>query len=103
MVDALSRRASLLTTLRTEVVRFDYLKELYENNEDFGDIWGKCLQTHIAVNSIYIQDGFLFQDNRLCIPKSSSKKQIIRELHGEGSGGYMGRDKTIAQVIYRSS
>ena len=63
VANVLSKRASLLTTLRTEVVGSDCLKELYENDEDFGDIWGKFQQTHTAVNSMYIQDGFLFQGN----------------------------------------
>ena len=82
VADALSRRASLLTTLRTEVVGFDCFKELYENDEDFCDIWGKCQQTHTTVNSMHIQDGFVFQGNQLCIPKSSLREQNIRELHG---------------------
>ena len=58
-VDALSRRASLLTTL---------------HSEDFGDIWGKCQQTCIVVNSMYIQDGFLFRGNQFYIPKSSLRE-----------------------------
>jgi len=98
VANVLSRIASLLTTLRTKVVGFDYLKELYENDENFGDIWSKCQQTHTAVNSIYIWDGFLFWGNQLCIPKSSLREHVIRELHGRGLGGHIGRDKTIAMV-----
>ena len=84
MADALGKRASFLTTLRTEVVRFNCPKELYENNEDLGDIWDMCQQTHTAVNNMYIQDGFLFRGNQLYIPKSSLREQIIKELHGGG-------------------
>ena len=94
VADVLNEQVSLLTTLRIEVVGFDCLKEMYKNDEDFGDIQGKCQQTHTTVNSMYIQDGSLFRSNQLCIPKSSLREQIIRELYGGGLGGHMGRDKT---------
>nr|XP_023882357.1 uncharacterized protein LOC111994710 [Quercus suber] len=87
VANALSRQASLLTTLHTEIIGFDCLKELYENDKDFGDIWG----------------WFPFSANQLCIPKSSLREQIIKELHGGGLGGHMGRDKTIALVEERYS
>ncbi|GJV41640.1 putative reverse transcriptase domain-containing protein [Tanacetum coccineum] len=42
-----------------------------------------------------IHDGFLFKGNQLCIPNTSLRLKIIKELHGEG---HVGRDRTLQLV-----
>lgn len=42
-----------------------------------------------------LHDGFLFRDNRLCIPDCSLRLQLTSELHNEG---HVGRDRTLLLV-----
>ena len=44
VVDALSRRHSLLSTIQTTMFKFDHIKELYAVDPDFGEIWRICLE-----------------------------------------------------------
>ena len=81
VADTLSRRVSLLVTLRTKVVGINCLKELYEEDKDFGKIWEKCQQNQTTIEGLHLQDGFLFRGTQLCILESLLMEQIIRELH----------------------
>ena len=45
-----------------------------------------------------LQDGLLFKDIRLCIPKSSMRENIIKEKYNGALGGHFGADKTLEQV-----
>ncbi|GJS89136.1 putative nucleotidyltransferase, ribonuclease H [Tanacetum coccineum] len=74
VVDALSRRSNLLVSMQVDVPGLDVIRQ----NPDFN-----------------IHDGFLFKGNQLCIPNTSLRLKIIKELHGEG---HVGRDRTLQLV-----
>ena len=40
-------------------------------------------------------DGFLFRENKLCVPHSSLHELLVREAHGGGSMGHFGIAKTL--------
>ncbi|GJW27360.1 putative mitochondrial protein [Tanacetum coccineum] len=97
VADALSRRATLLTTMGTKVIGFDCLKDLYALDEDFSEVW-KQNKIGIPGGLYLVQNVFLFFKDRLCIPRGSLREHLIQELHGGGLGGHLGRDKTIKLV-----
>ena len=42
MVDALSRREALVSTLNAKLLEFEYVKKLYANDDDFASVYGAC-------------------------------------------------------------
>ena len=101
VADALSRRACLLTSFEAELPGMDQIKELYEGDEDFGHVWVKHARGQPLGDDYLMQDGYLFKNDRLCIPRSSLRDKLVRELHSSDLSGHVGRDKTIASLEAR--
>ena len=93
MADALSRRYALVSTLNVKLLRFEYVKELYANDDDFASAYGACEKA--AFGKFYRLDGYLFRENRLCVPNSSMRELLVCEAHGGGLMGHFGVRKTL--------
>ncbi|GJU60539.1 RNA-directed DNA polymerase [Tanacetum coccineum] len=93
VAEALSRRHSLLTSIRLQVHGFDVFQHLYIDDPDFASAWKGCPAP--PFHKFIKHDSFLFKNNRLCVPRCSIRDAIILEYQQGGLGGHFGRDKTI--------
>ncbi|KAG7530867.1 Zinc finger CCHC-type [Arabidopsis thaliana x Arabidopsis arenosa] len=93
VADALSRRYTLLSTLDAKLLGFEQIKELYDSDPDFQEIYKSCPK--LASGRYHRQDGFLFYGNRLCVPRCSLRDLFVREAHGGGLMGHFGVAKTL--------
>jgi len=93
VTDALSRRYALVSTLNAKFLGFDYVKELYANNDDFASVYGECEK--VVSGKFYRPNGYLFRENRLCVPNSSMRELLVCEAHGGGLMGHFGVRKTL--------
>ncbi|KAL6312621.1 hypothetical protein AAG906_006800 [Vitis piasezkii] len=99
VVDALSRRYALVSTLNAKLLGFEYVKELYANNDDFSSVYGACEK--IAFGKFYRLDGYLFRENRLCVPNSSMHELLVHEAHGGGLMGHFGaKSRVLPHGLY---
>ncbi|PKU79630.1 putative mitochondrial protein [Dendrobium catenatum] len=97
VADALSRRAALLTRLQTEVTGMQEMKALYAEDTDFGSIWESCC-FGTPQDDFSVRHGFLFKGNSLCVPESSWRQQLIKDIHCGGLAAHVGRDRTLQQL-----
>ena len=56
------------------------IKERYPTNEEFNDIYQSCLDG--PKGTYHIKQGFLFNGNRLCIPKLPLRMLLVKQVHG---------------------
>ncbi|RDY05079.1 Retrovirus-related Pol polyprotein from transposon 17.6, partial [Mucuna pruriens] len=77
MVDALSKRNVLIAMLETKLLGLECLKELYENDIDFGKVFSLC--ANLVNNECFRRDSFLFKEKGLCVPKSSIKDLLVNK------------------------
>ena len=94
VADALSRQYTLLTTLDAKLLGFEFLKDLYATDPDFGGIFTSLPRD--TREHYFIAQGFLYYKDKLCIPLSSMQSLLIREAHGGGLMGHFGITKTLS-------
>jgi len=97
VADALSRRYALISILDTKLLGFEYIKDLYSSDHDFANVFEAC--EHAAFGKFYRHEGFLFRENRLCVPICSLRELLVREAHGGGLMGHFGVRKTLEVLI----
>jgi len=94
VVDALSRCHNLLNTLGSQILGFDNIMELYEQDAQFASIYASCLKK--PCDGFYLSKGYLFNKRKLCIPQRSIRKLLVIESHEGGLMGHHGVDKTLS-------
>lgn len=94
VADALSQRHSFLTTMKANVLGFEEIKGLYKEDEFFRKVIDECANG--AYKEFILHDGYLFNNNRLCILDCSFHWKIIKEVHDGGLSDHFGQDKTVA-------
>ena len=66
---------------------------MYANDADFANVYMACYRA--AFGKFYKHDGYLFKENKLCVPNCSMHELLLREAHGGGLMGHFGVRKTL--------
>ena len=88
VVDALSRVSLVMQEIKISTLGFENLIAIYKEDVDFKDIHASYenLVTHNRSQWLdyMLQEGFLFKNSKLCIPRCSMRENLIQEKHSGG-------------------
>ena len=88
--------------VKVSTLGFENLISMYKEGVDFKNIYVayENLVNHNRSQSLdyMMQEGLLFKDSKLCIPRCSIRENLIEEKHSGGLSGHFGKDKTFALV-----
>jgi hypothetical protein len=82
----------LLSILDAKLLGFEQIKELYTTDHDFCEEYKLCEKS--ASGRYFRPNGFLFRENKLCVPNCSVRELLVRESHGGSLMGHFGITKT---------
>jgi hypothetical protein len=93
IVDALSRRYTMLSQLNHKIFGLETIKELYAADLDFKYAFENCREER-TWQKFMLREGLLYCANKLCVPASSVRLLLLQEAHGGGLMGHFGVKKT---------
>lgn len=100
IIDALTRKCTLLTILKFNLTKFDHLKNLDSTYEDFSYIRKQCL-LHNKWTIITLWKDSFSRETNIVFQKTSLREFIMHDLHCGGLSTHIRRDKTIFPNIER--
>jgi len=75
MVDSLSRRLTLFSKLGAQILGFDHIPEMYNQDSEFSFTYAECMER--PQGGFYVNKGYLFKERKICIPQGSQRKLLV--------------------------
>lgn len=79
----------LFTIMHSYSTKLENINELYSTDKDFSDQWAVCI-AGADFPGYRIHESFLFYEDRIHIPNSPIRWQLIQEIHHSALSGHYG-------------
>ena len=77
VVDALSRRHTFFSKLGAQILGFDHIPEMYNQDFEFSSTYAECMER--SQGCFYVNEGYLFKEVKICIPQGSKENSLVKK------------------------